>query len=116
MSKPSISIVGSMRVLAVACTALVLLLTKANADEYRDWSSQGKVCEKDEPNFGWCQSLLRKDGWELKHLSESPENIVDVLWRLEVWVRNQSALVCEYRGGRGGIRVQGGLEAPAVAP
>lgn len=89
-----------------------------HAEELYDWRHEGQNCQElGKPNyFGWCPSILRKDGWELRYVVKSPDELADAFWHLEVWVRNQSALICQDRGGRCRIRMQGCLETHAVAP
>jgi hypothetical protein len=55
----------------------------------------------------WCAPKLRAGGWLLKYKTESPKDLADVFWRIEVWVKGSDALVCELKGGRGGLRSNG---------
>jgi hypothetical protein len=53
----------------------------------------------------WCPPLLSKEGWKLRYEAESPRDLMDVYWKYEIWMREQAAVVCIFKGGRGGIRV-----------
>ncbi len=46
-------------------------------------------------------------GWKLTYRTESPKDLEGVFWRIEVWVKGADALVCELKGGKGGLRSNG---------
>jgi hypothetical protein len=53
----------------------------------------------------WCPAQLSKEGWKLKYETESPRDLMDAHWRYEIWVGEQSAVICALVDGRGGVRV-----------
>ena len=55
----------------------------------------------------WCVSKHKQGGWTLKYKTESPADLVDVGWLVEVWVKGRDALVCELKTGRGVPRSNG---------
>ncbi len=55
----------------------------------------------------WCAPTLRTGGWLLKYRTESPKDLGDTFWLIEVWIKGSDALVCELKGGRGGLRSNG---------
>lgn len=69
-----------------------------------DWFDEACV-EKTEAR--WCAPKLRAGSWAVKYRTESPKDLADVFWRIEVWVKGSDALVCELKGGRGGLRSNG---------
>jgi hypothetical protein len=55
----------------------------------------------EQPGYRWCASKASAAGWRLKYQSESPANLMDASWRIEVWVRGHEAMLCDYHAGRG---------------
>ena len=64
----------------------------------------------------WCVPTLRQGGWTLKYRTESPKDLPDVSWLIEVWVRGADALMCELKTGRGGVRSNGCYSLTEVPP
>ncbi len=81
------------------------------ASSKNDWADEA-CSEKTQAR--WCVPLLRAGGWTLKYRSTNPEDLLDVFWLIEVWVKGSDALVCEYKGGRGGVRSNGCYSAVEV--
>lgn len=77
-------------------------------DEWWDEACAEKTASR------WCAPRLREGGWTLKYRSRNPDDLTDVFWLIEVWVRGSNALVCEYKGGRGGVRANGCYSAVEV--
>ena len=77
----------------------------ARADSSKDdWFDEG-CAEKVQQR--WCAPKLHDGGWRLKYKTESPKDLADVAWLIEVWVKGADALVCELKTGRGGVRSNG---------
>ena len=77
----------------------------AHADSSKDDWFDDACAEKTEAR--WCAPKLRNGGWKLKYRTESPKDLEGVFWRIEVWVKGADALVCELKGGKGGLRSNG---------
>lgn len=69
-----------------------------------DWFSEDCTEKKQQR---WCAPWLRQGGWQLKYQTKSPEDQTDVFWLIEVWIKGGDALVCELKGGKGGLRSNG---------
>lgn len=96
-----------MRLAAVLGGLAVLLCaaTTARAGSTKDdWFSDS--CP-DKRVQRWCVPVLRQGGWALRYRTESPKDLADVSWVIEVWVKGADALVCELKTGRGGVRSNG---------
>ncbi len=81
------------------------------ASSKADWSNED-CAEKTQAR--WCAPMMRQGGWQLKYRSTNPEDLTDVFWNIEVWVKGGDALVCELKGGKGGIRSNGCYSAVEV--
>ena len=91
--------------LGAATLAVALLATSARAESTKeDWFDE--ACP-DKAAHRWCLPTLKKGGWRLKYKTESPKELGQVSWLIEVWVRAKDALVCELRTGREGVKANG---------
>ena len=96
-----------MRRLASALSLAAVLASSGGASagsSVDDWFSES-CAEKTVQR--WCVSLLRQGSWTLKYRTESPKDLADVAWIIEVWIKGADALVCELKTGRGGVRSNG---------
>jgi hypothetical protein len=63
------------------------------------------ACPGKPASASWCPDQISKEGWTLKYKTESSQDLMDVYYRYEVWIREKLAVVCvELRSGRGGGR------------
>lgn len=85
----------------------------ARADSSKDDWFDEACAEKTDAR--WCAPKLRAGGWALKYRTESPKDLENVFWRIEVWVKGPDALVCELKGGKGGLRSNGCYSLTEVA-
>lgn len=94
-----------LRVAGLLAGPLLFAPLPAHADSSKDdWFSED-CAEKQQQR--WCAPLLRQGGWRLKYQTRSPEDQTDVFWLIEVWIKGGDALVCELKGGKGGLRSNG---------
>jgi hypothetical protein len=64
-----------------------------------------KACAERTTIANWCPTQVKSEGWKLKYETENPRDLADAYWRYEVWVRDQSAVLCVLVGGRSGILI-----------
>lgn len=101
-----------MRFALAVLAGTVLAGSAANAASSKaDWSYED-CPEKTQTR--WCAPMMKSGGWQLKYRSTNPADLTDVYWQIEVWVKGADALVCELKGGRGGIRSNGCYSAVEV--
>lgn len=94
-----------VRAATLGAALAMLAVTAARADSSKDDWFTDSCPEKAQQR--WCAPLLRQGGWALKYRTESPKDLADVAWLIEVWVKGADALVCELKTGRGGVRSNG---------
>lgn len=93
------------RAAALGIVLAVAAASTAGADSSKDdWFTDS--CPEKTPQR-WCAPLLRQGGWALRYKTESPKDLADVAWLIEVWIKGSDALVCEFKTGRGGVRSNG---------
>jgi hypothetical protein len=61
-------------------------------------SRENRICESDDITN--CRSHLQSNDWVLRYKAESPHDLMDVHWLIEVWIKGDYALLCELRAGR----------------
>lgn len=89
----------------VVGVAALSAASAARADSSKDdWFSESCPAKAQQR---WCEPMLRQGGWALRYKTESPKDLQDVAWLIEVWVKGSDALVCELKTGRGGVRSNG---------
>jgi hypothetical protein len=72
------------------------------------------ACPGKRASASWCPDQISKEGWTLKYKTESPQDLMDVYYRYEVWIREKLAVVCVQRGVRGVDRVNSCTELSEV--
>ena len=72
------------------------------------------ACPGSQSSARWCPGQISKEGWALKYKTESPQDLMDVYYRYEVWTREKLAVVCVQRSARGGGRVNSCTELNEV--
>ena len=99
--------------ISCALAGMFALATQAAlaASSKDDWHDEN-CAEKTQAR--WCAPTLRNGGWKLKYRSTNPEDLTDVFWNIEVWVKGADALVCELKGGKSGLRSNGCYSAVEV--
>ena len=101
-------------ILAVGVLLVLAAATGVRAESSKDdWFDEECVPKSIQR---WCVPKLRQGGWTLKYKTESPADLVDVGWLVEVWIKGSDALVCELKSGRGVPRSNGCYSLSEVAP
>lgn len=101
-----------LRASIAAPLALLLAASPAHAGSSKDDWADENCAEKSQAR--WCAPRLKASGWTLKYRSTNPNDLTDVFWVIEVWVKGSDALVCELKGGRSGLRSNGCYSAVEV--
>lgn len=95
----------------IGATVLIAAGAAHAASSKADWSYED-CPEKTQAR--WCAPMMRSGGWQLKYRSTQPDDMPDVFWLIEVWVKGPDALVCELKGGKSGVRSNGCYSAVEV--
>lgn len=98
---------GALGLIAATLAAQAALAASSKSDwSYEDCPERAQA--------RWCAPMMKSGGWQLKYRSTQPEDMPEVYWLIEVWVKGPDALVCELKGGRGGVRSNGCYSAVEV--
>ena len=65
---------------------------ESSKDDWFDEDCQPKVQKR------WCEARLVNFGWMLKYRTESPKDLADAFWLVEVWIKGEDALVLSWVG------------------